>query len=988
MKKQKVKGKGLWLTLSIVFTVLFAFMMIAGPIANSYEAIINMVLHTESFKTIGDDVVVELFKADYADSAAQAAAAQELCKQLEAGGAVLLMNDGALPLAQNAKVSLLGQSSVDMIYSGGGSGNMDTSKMKFLKEALEQDGYSVNPTLWSFYMDGAGKDFRRQNAPGSLNNYIFNNAEFMIREVPISTYTDAEWNSVKEYGDAAIVILGRKAGEGSDLPVTGAAEDDGNLLALTSEERALLAKAAELKAEGSVKAIVVLLNTSNAMELDFLNPSICGEDYAIDAALWIGEVGQTGIEAIGGLLNGTYNPSGKLVDTWCYDNTTSPAIQNAYVTSYTNAAEKNLAFKGSCNEYYAVYQEGIYVGYRYYETRYEDAVLEQGNAGDYNYDTTVAYPFGYGLSYTTFDYANFAMTENADSFTFTVDVTNTGAVDGREVVEIYMQSPYTDYDRENHVEKAAVELVGFDKQTVKAGETVKYSIDVSKQELRAYDSEGAGTYIVDAGDYYFTVGNGAHEALNNILAAKGADVDGSSELTAKYTVAELDTSTYATAVTGAEIVNQLDHANLNKVDADTSNDVVYVSRSDWEGTMPKATIKNGVYTAAIQMAANDDIVKGLSGPIRYEGSSTMPTFGKEGNLKLAQFMNIPLDGALEIGDQSYTWDDLVDQMSFSQAAKLIGQGYHSTVPVSQVGKPATKDENGPQGITATLTGGSSSTSYTSADIRAAAFDVELSEAVGRSLGNDCLQANGKAYSGLYGPGVNIHRTPYSGRNFEYYSEDPFVSGKICAAETRGIQSKGVYVYLKHFAMNDQETGRDGICIWTNEQAARELYLQAFEYPIVEGKAWCVMTGFNRNGYVWAGGDRNLLTNIMRGEWGMQGFAITDYANNNKYMDVVQGLLAGGDTWDCNDATKWTDKLKEQSGDPAVVSAAHDAAKRILFTVAHSNAMNGVNPNIQIVEVTPWWKTAIVVCDVVFGLLAAGSIFMLVRTLKKAKNSKQ
>jgi beta-glucosidase len=983
MKKQKVKGKGLWMALSIVFTILFVFMMIAGPIANSYEAIINMVLHTESFKTIGDEKVEDIFTADYPDSASQAEAAQELCKQLEASGAVLLKNDGALPLGQNARVSLLGQGSVDMIYSGGGSGNMDTSKMKFLKDALEQDGYEVNPTLWKFYTEGAGKDYRRQNAPGSLNNYIFDNAQFFINEVPMDVYSDAEWNSVGEYGDAAIVVLGRKAGEGSDLPVIGAGEDDGNLLSLTTEERALLAKAAELKTAGTVKDIVVLLNTSNAIELDFLNPAICGEDYAIDACLWIGEVGQTGIEAIGGLLNGTYNPSGKLVDTWCYDNTTSPAIQNAYVTSYTNAAEKNLAFKDKCNEYYAVYEEGIYVGYRYYETRYEDAVLGQGNAGGYDYSTTVAFPFGYGLSYTTFDYSDFSMTENADSFTFTVDVTNTGNVDGREVVEIFMQSPYTDYDRENRVEKASVELVGFDKQTVKAGETVTFSIDVPKQELRAYDSEGAGTYIVDAGDYYFSVGNGAHEALNNILATKGAQVEGRSDLTAKYTVETLDTATYAKAVTGAEIVNQLDHADLNKADSDTSNDIIYVSRSDWEGTMPASAIADGKYRAAVQMAASDEIVKGLSGPVLFEGSTVMPEFGREGQLNLAQFINVPLDGTAEIGGQNYTWDDLVSQISFSQMAKLIGQAYHSTVPLSQAGKPATKDENGPQGITATLTGGGSSTSYTSADIRASAFDVELSEAVGRSLGNDCLLASGKTYSGLYGPGVNIHRTPYSGRNFEYYSEDPFVSGKICAAETRGIQSKGVYVYLKHFAMNDQETGRDGICIWTNEQAARELYLQAFEYPIVEGNAWCVMTSFNRNGTVWAGGDHNLLTNIMRGEWGMQGFAVTDYSNSNSYMDVIQGLLAGGDAWDCNDATKWTDKLKEYADDPAVASAAYDATKRILYTVAHSNAMNGVNPNIQIVEVTPWWKTAILVCDIVFGLLAAGSVFMLVKTIRKA-----
>lgn len=993
MKKQKAKGKVLWSVCTVLFTILFAITMIGGPIANSYEAIINMVLHTESSKTIGGEDAKDYFIADYTTSEEQAAAAQELCKQVEANGAVLLLNrDNALPLAQGAKVTLLGNTSADFVYSGAGSGSMDASKMKNLKQALENDGFSVNPTMWDFYTTGKGQQYRRQNASGSLNNYIVNNAEFLINEAPLSAFSDTEWNSVAEYGDAAIIVLGRLGGEGSDLPATGAGKDNGNLLSLTTQERDLLAKAAELKASGAVKKIIVLMNTSNALEMDFLDPKICGIDYNIDACMWVGEVGQTGIEAIGGLLNGTYNPSGKLVDTYCYDNLTSPAVQNAFYASYTNAAEKGLAFKSTCNEYYVAYQEGIYVGYRYYETRYEDAALGAKNVGNYDYASTVAFPFGYGLSYTTFEYSNLNMTDNGDKFTFTVDVTNTGDVDGREIVEIYMQSPYTDYDRENGIEKSAVELVGFDKQTVAAGKTVTYSIDVDKSEMRAYDANGAGTYIVDAGDYYFSVGNGAHEALNNILAAKGANPsamvgEGNAELTALYTQESLDTTTYAvSAATGSSIENQLDHADLNKVDDDTSNDIVYVSRNDWTGTMPAATIDNGVYAAAVQITANDAIAEGLAGPISYEGSTEMPTFGKEGNLNLAQFIGVPIDGSIEVDGQTYTWDDLVNQVPFGQAAKLVGQAYHSTVPLSQVGKPATKDENGPQGITATLTGGSSSTSYTSEDLLAATYDRELAEAVGKSMGNDCLLASGKAYSGIYGPGANIHRTPYSGRNFEYYSEDPFLSGKICAAETSGIQSKGVYVYLKHFAMNDQETGRDGICVWTNEQAAREIYLQAFEYPITEANAMCVMTSFNRLGTVWAGGDYNLLTNIMRGEWGMNGFALTDYANSNAFMDVFQGLLAGGDGWDCNDATKWTDALREHSNDPAIATALHNAVKRILYTVANSNAMNGISADVRVVSVTPWWKIAIIILDVVFGVLAVGSAVMLVRDIRRKKES--
>ena len=1002
MKEKPAKAKGglKWKILSVVFVLLFAVTMIGGPIANNYASIINMVLGTESTKTIGDPGQT-YFEADFASSADQAASAAEICESVVANGATLLLNnDSALPLAEGAKVTLLGTTSADFVYGGTGSGGMDTSTATNLKDALEADGFAVNPTMWDFYTTGAGMDYGLVTASGSLNNYIFDNAEFLVNEAPQSAYSDAEWDSVADYGDAAIVVFGRVCGEGADLPWYGAGDADGNILSLSAEERDLLQKLAELKAAGQVQKIIVLLNATNPIELDFLNPEICGVDYGIDACLWVGEVGQTGINAIGDLLKGAVNPSGKLVDTYCYDNLTSPAIQNAHATAYTNAASAGLSFDSN-NEYYVAYQEGIYVGYRYYETRYEDYVLGNANVGDYDYASTVAYPFGYGLSYTTFRYGPLAMTDNGDSFTFTVDVTNTGAVDGAEAVQIYMQSPYTDYDRENGIEKASVELVGFTKVDVAAGETVTATVTVDKSEMRAYDANGAKTYIVDAGNYYFAAGNGAHEALNNILAAKAAAGDttngtveparmtaaGNAELAVQYQQAELDTTTYATADTGFAITNQLDHADLNKVDADTSNDIVYLTRSDWAGTMPQAEITATGYAAAVQIAANDELVAALNATVENipEGavlSTDMPVMGSEGTLNLAQYVSVPLDGSITVDGTEYTWDDLLDQVTFAEMVKLVGQAYHSTAAVASVNKPVTKDENGPQGITATLTGGSSSTSYTSADLLAATFDPAIAEAVGRSMGNDCLLANGKAYSGIYGPGVNIHRTPYSGRNFEYYSEDPFISGKTCAAEVSGIQSKGVYVYLKHFALNDQETARDGISVWTNEQAAREIYLQAFEYPIVEGGAYCVMTSFNRLGCVWAGGDYNLLTNILRNEWAMPGFAVTDFSNSNNYMDVVQGVLAGGDAWDCNDATKWSDVLRTYQDDAQVVSAMRQATARILYTVANSNAMNGVSPNMQVVEVTTWWQIAFIVGDVVFGLLAVLCIVMAVRTRKK------
>lgn len=1016
-KVKKPHGKLIWKILCGLFAVLFAVLIIAEPIMMNYKRIIDMYLGHERYITVVDEgaegeEVEPIFKHDFYGqdkkeaSASQQAAAEAICESIVANGAVLLMNkDGALPLAEGSSVTLLGNRSANFVYGGTGSGGMDASKATNLKDALEADSFRVNPVMWSFYREGAGSKYGWQEAGGSLNNYIFKNEEFLVNEVPVSAFTDAEWDSVSTYGDAAIMVIGRVCGEGKDLPVAGASDAGGNVLSISKEEKDILAKLAELKAAGKLSKIVLLLNTSNAVELDVLNPDVCGVDYAIDACLWVGGVGQSGINAIGDLLTGRINFSGRLVDTFCYDNTTSPAIQNAYVTSYTNAADKSLSFKGTNDEYYAVYQEGIYVGYRYYETRYEDAVLGNANVGNYDYSKTVAFPFGYGLSYADLRYSSLAMKEDDTSLVFTVDVTNASEIDARDAVLIYMQSPYTDYDRQNGIEKASVELVGYTKLDVPAGKTVTATVTVPKTELRTYDANGQKTYILDAGNYYFSVGNGAHNALNNILMLKAEKQDdsngtvdtakmagtGDAALAVQYTVAAQDNTVFATAATGFAITNQLDHADLNKVDDDPSNDVIYVSRSDWQGTMPKADLSGNTYRAAMQLAANDQIVEMLKTIGDSEGKGTMPVTGKEGSLTLAHFIGVPYDGSIVVNGTSYTWDDLLNQVTVKEMRELIGNAYHCTAPVKSVGKPSTKDENGPQGITAKLTGGAASTSYTSEDMLASCFDDDIVFAMGASIGNDCLMANRKAYSGIYGPGANIHRTPYSGRNFEYYSEDPFVSGKTCAAETAGIQSKGVYVYLKHFAMNDQETGRDGICVWTNEQAAREIYLQAFEYPIEDANAYCVMTSFNRIGPVWAGGDYNLLTNILRGEWAMAGFAITDFSNNNNFMDVVQGVLAGGDAWDCNDDGKWVAKLANYENDPQVVSAMREATKRILYTVANSNAMNGASLNTHEVEVKAPWESWIRYGQVGAGAATAlfllVSIFSSINAKKKAAKSR-
>ena len=1003
-KVKKPHGKLVWKILCGLFAFLFAFMMIAGPIANNYATIINMVLGIESGVIMddGDGKLPDRFTCEFEDTKDHEANAAAIVEQIVAEGAVLLLNrNSALPLTGTEKVTLMGTSAASFVYGGGGSGGMDTSKFPTLRAALEEDGFTVNPTMWDFYATGAGSKYRSAMAGGALNNCIPNNKEFLINEVPMNVFTDNEWNSVASYGDAAIMVIGRTGSEGKDLPTSDGGDVSGNFLELSPEEQAILAKLADLKAAGTIKKIVVLLNASNAVELDFLEPAICGKDYGIDACLWVGCVGQTGINAIGDLLSGKVNPSGRLVDTYCYDNTTSPAVQNVGVTAYTNAAAQGLSYSGTNNEYYVVYQEGIYVGYRYYETRYEDTVLGTAGVGSYDYASTVAYPFGYGLHYSDVSYGALAMKDNGSSLTFTVDVTNNGAADTKDSVLIYMQSPYTDYDRQNGIEKAAVELVGYTKVSVPAGQTVKAEVVVDKSELRTYDANGKKTYIVDAGNYYFSVGNGAHEALNSILMLKADKNDtawgkvdsnriigaGDKTHAVQYVQKAQDNTAYATAVTGKAVTNQLEHIDLNKYDDDKTNDVTYVTRANWEGTMPKANMDDGKYAAAFVMAANDKMAADLKAIPGSDGQGTMPVMGKEGTLTLAHFIGIPLDGSITLPDgNTYTWDDLMDMVTFDEMAKLIGQAYCSTTPVKTINKPSTKESDGPMGITAKLVGGASSTSYTSEDVLAATFNIELIERMGASFGNDCLKSSRKAVSGVYAPGANTHRTPYSGRNFEYYSEDPFVAGKTCAAEIRGLNSKGVYAFMKHFALNDQETGRDGIAVWCNEQAAREIYLQAFEYPVEEADFACVMTSFNRIGTVWAGADYNLLTNILRGEWGMKGCVQTDFANNNNYMDVIQGLMAGGDMWLCNDAAKWTPLLEAKKDDPKVVSAMREATKHILYTVANSNAMNGMGYNTTVVEVRGWWQDAIVYAQMGTGVLAV--LFLIISILSGVKARKK
>ena len=921
-----------WRGLRNLTGTLAVICMIVAMLVSKFDNTFSIFIGGSFYELNNPDENAQYFTSDFKSREEKKDYEAWLVEQVEAEGAALLLNENnALPLKSGANVSCFSNSSVSLIYGGTGSGNVDISKSSTLKSALTDAGLNVNETLWNFYTEGEGSEYERD--PGQL----FPHRNATAVDVPWDVYTDEVKYSVKQYGDAALVVFSRVGGEGSDLEFT-----EENYLELIPAERELLAGLTEMKAAGDIEKIIVLLNTSNALQVDFLKDSA----YDIDACLWIGDVGQTGIDAVADILAGNVTPSGRLVDTYCYDNFSSPAMVNFATTDYIGGEEAGLADHDAMK--YVVYQEGIYVGYRYYETRYEDYVMGTGNAGDYIYSDEVAFTFGYGLSYTDFEYSDMAVVYNSetDQFEVTVTVTNVGdTYSGKEVVQVYVQSPYTEYDKENTVEKAAATLIGFDKTEILApGESETVTVYVDKRDMASYDAYGAKTYILEAGDYYLTVADNAHAAINNILAAKGytpettdgrMDKAGNVDLTYLWTNETFDSTTYATAETGFEITNQFDNADLNVYEG-SSTMITYLSRNDWTNTFPKEKV---------QLSLTEQMIADLNS-YQYDASEyedmEMPTFGAYNGLKLVDMIGLDYDDPM--------WDKLLDQMTYEEMAVFVGDAFHWTMPIESIQAPATRDENGPQGLTASLMHADiEAMAITSEDVMAATFNRELIEDVGRLVGTDCLDAG---VSMLYGPGNNTHRTPYGGRNFEYYSEDGFLAGEISAAEVKGIHSKGVRVLMKHFALNDCEEDRTGLSTWANEQSIREIYLKAFQTPIEEVSESGVMTAYNRIGASWAGGHYGLLTNVMCGEWGCTGVIITDNANND-YMNAADGLMAGGTLFDAMMSMQMKELLEEHADDPVIVNRLREAMHQNLYVVANSCAMNGMGEDTTVKVVYPY-----------------------------------
>ncbi|MGN0813793.1 MAG: glycoside hydrolase family 3 C-terminal domain-containing protein [Candidatus Coproplasma sp.] len=974
---KKIFKRKLWEGLSVGCASLFVLTVGGYSIADSQRGSINSALNIDtSVIERSDDPAYQYFSSDYKDKQYSELQAyySSVAEEVEGEGLVLLKNDNnALPLSSGEKVSTVLSGSVNFGYISSGSSASSGGSYDTLKDALSAVGLNVNGTMWDYYKSAPTRK--------KLGN------TYLINEDGFDKMTDAAKSSLTEYS-TAIVTISRSSGEGSDISAVGSDGEDGSYLSLSENEVSVLSGLTQLKAQGKVKKIIVLLNSSATVQLDFLDR----EGIDVDACLWVGNVGSEGINAVAKALTGETVPSGKLSDTYAKDNFSSPAAMQlsynpgkSFAQTYVDSGDLN-----STQKYYGVYSEGIYVGYRYYETRYTDYVTGRANTGNYDYSADVAYSFGYGISYADFGYSDFTVTEDGDSFTISVKVTNNGNVtgnnfSGKEVVEIYLQKPYTAYDITYGVEKSAVELVGYAKtEKLAPGEAEIVCVTVEKEQLKSYDCNNAETYILDDGDYYFAVGNGAHEAANNILAAQGytagntqnrMDADGDASLTAKITVADFNGEDYAVSTgeagsryaksthTGATVTNALGDADLNKfVGEDT---VTYVSRNDWTGTMP---------VSAVNLTATSAIKQGLESnkDIEEDEDAEMPVYGAKNGLTLQMLRGKDYDDPM--------WDELLDQMSFGDQSYLITTGQMATVVISSVSKPDTKEGDGPTGYSDSQGG----LSFPSEGIWASTFNDELIEKVGDALAEECLY---HGLTGLYANGVNIHRMPFGGRSHEYFSEDPYLTGSAAAAEIIGMQSKGVIANVKHFAFNDEEAQRNGIGVWLNEQGAREIYLAPFEYALSSsegmGNAHAVMSGFNRVGTTWAGAYSGLL-GIMRDEWGFDGYCITDMASSNgaSYMTYQDGIPNGTDLYLGSGTEKSLDEFRTNA---TFCQAMREASHRILYSVAnYSAAMNGIGPDTPVGAKTVWWEQALIAAECTFGVLTAASCAMWIASLVLSK----
>lgn len=918
-----------------------------------------------SQRPIYSDEVTSVYPAQKAASKAEAFAnAQEVNLKLAEEGFVLLKNENAaLPMNKGARISVFSKNSVNLSYGGSGSGGFDTSNNKDLYESLNDAGFVTNPTLKSFYESSQSGPVRTANSSDLDNG---DNQKIATAETPQSKYTDAVKNSYADYSDAALVVITRIGGEGFDLPryqgdSEGAVSPDSHYLELDQNEIDLLTAVTD----GTFKRVVVVFNTPSSFEATFLKDSA----YAafadkIDAAVWIGFTGSNGITALGEILNGDANPSGRLVDTWAADFTKNPSFANFGTGCLPDTTDK---YDGGM--YYSVdYEEGIYVGYRYYETRGE-------TDGEDWYNANVVYPFGYGLSYTTFDWtvgdASASEIELGTTITVPVTVKNTGSVAGKEVVQLYASAPYT----LGGIEKAHKVLVGFAKtKLLQPGESETVTVSFDPYSAASYDyrdanSNGFSGYELEAGEYTLYVSRNAHESEKAIALNLAADVQIGTDPT-----------------TDSEVVNRYTDSE-DFLDSDWQLDTM-LSRADWEGTWPTPQ-------TAQQHAGTDRLYEEIrseehNNPTDFD-SEEYPWFGEEPTLTLRDLLPSAEAEGYEpvVSYDDERWEELMMGCDEEEMIALINNGAYHTLAMESVGLPATIHGDGPSGFTCFMSKEqvNGTCQYVSEPVMASTWNIDLMTELGEAIGEEGTigdKATGQPYSSIYAPGVNIHRSPFGGRCSEYFSEDPFISGMMGAAEVQGIQSRGVLPTVKHFVANEQETHRSigGDLSWLSEQALREIYLKPFEYTVKLGETRGIMTSFNRIGTRWTGGDYRLLTEILRNEWGFNGLVICDFNTIPQYMIPRMMFYAGGSLdLATQQSAMWTDCDTSDAGDAIVLMR---AVKDVMYALVNSNAMNaeviGYNP--------PIWQEYLHWINIgAFTLVGVWLVLAIVRTVRCNKRQK-
>ena len=918
-----------------------------------------------SQRPIYSDEVTSVYPAQKAASKAEAFAnAQEVNLKLAEEGFVLLKNENAaLPMNKGARISVFSKNSVNLSYGGSGSGGFDTSNNKDLYESLSDAGFVPNPTLKSFYESSQSGPVRTANSSDLDNG---DNQKIATAETPQSKYTDAVKNSYADYSDAALVVITRIGGEGFDLPryqggSEGAVSPDSHYLELDQNEIDLLTAVTD----GTFKRVVVVFNTPSSFEATFLKDSA----YAafadkIDAAVWIGFTGSNGITALGEILNGDVNPSGRLVDTWAANFTKNPSFVNFGTGCLPDTTDK---YDGGM--YYSVdYEEGIYVGYRYYETRGE-------TDGEDWYNANVVYPFGYGLSYTTFDWtvgdASASEIELGTTITVPVTVKNTGSAAGKDVVQLYDSAPYT----LGGIEKAHKVLVGFAKtKLLQPGESETVTVSFDPYSAASYDyrdanSNGFSGYELEAGEYTLYVSRNAHESEKAIALNLAADV-------------QIDTD----PTTDSEVINRYTDSE-DFLDSDWQLDTM-LSRADWEGTWPTPQ-------TAQQHAGTDRLYEEIrseehNNPTDFD-SEEYPWFGEEPTLTLRDLLPSAEAEGYEpvVSYDDERWEELMMGCDEEEMIALINNGAYHTLAMESVGLPATIHGDGPSGFTCFMSKEqvNGTCQYVSEPVMASTWNINLMNELGEAIGEEGTigdKATGQPYSSIYAPGVNIHRSPFGGRCSEYFSEDPFISGMMGAAEVQGIQSRGVLPTVKHFVANEQETHRSigGDLSWLSEQALREIYLKPFEYTVKMGETRGIMTSFNRIGTRWTGGDYRLLTEILRNEWGFNGLVICDFNTIPQYMIPRMMFYAGGSLdLATQQSAMWTDCDTSDAGDAIVLMR---AVKDVMYALVNSNAMNaeviGYNP--------PIWQEYLHWINIgAFTLVGVWLVLAIVRTVRCNKRQK-